>query len=432
MLWIFEGAHVGQASRLSSNDSRPQARRPRYLAEAQKRTDFGITARKIIAASLLAILPVASAKDEVSKEAPKVAPKEESLEAYNNRMQWFVDSPYGMFIHFGLYSTIGGVWQGKPIDKYAEWIQGTANIDRHEYAELAKTFNPKDFDADLIVRSAKEAGMNYLVITAKHHEGFCLWDSQYTEFDVASTPFKGRDILEELRQACQKYGIKFGLYYSIIDWNHPSQKRPSEIGDKAWPGMTVIVDNRKQEYVDYQKNQVLELIKKYDPAVLWFDGDWAAWWTMPDGIELYNAIREASPHVIVNNRVAKRDGYELDFVTQEQGHFKDAFPKHWEGCYTMNKSWGYKKGDNNWKDAQTIYNKLKDINEKGGNLLLNVGPDGNGVVQPEAYAILKETAELLKAKPIHKKTPQITAVPGVIEKQAKPATQKTAIDGAGL
>ena len=166
--------------------------------------------------------------------------------------------------------------------------------------------------------------------------------------------------------------------------------------------------------------------------MLWFDGDWAAWWTMPGGIDLYNAIREASPHVIVNNRVAKRNGYELDFVTQEQEHFKDAFPKHWEGCYTMNKSWGYNKNDNNWKDAQRIYNKRKDINEKGGNLLLNVGPDGNGVVQPEAYAILKETAELLKAKPIHKKTPQITAVPGVIEKQAKPATQKTVIDGAGL
>ena len=386
-----------------------------------------MTVRTIIAATLLAALPAAFAKEEVAN----VEPKEESLEDYNKRMQWFVESPYGMFIHFGLYSTVGGIWQGNPVPKYAEWIQGTANIDRHEYAELAKTFNPKDFDADLIVRSAKEAGMNYLVITAKHHEGFCLWDSQYTDFDVASTPFKGRDILEELRQATKKHGLKFGIYYSIIDWNHPSQKRPSELGDNAWPGKTVIVDDRKQEYVDYQKNQVLELIQKYDPDMLWFDGDWADWWTMPDGIALYNAIREASPRIIVNNRVAKRDGYELDFVTQEQNHFKDAFPKHWEGCYTMNKSWGYKKNDNDWKDAQTIYNKLKDINEKGGNLLLNVGPDGDGVVQPEAYAILKETAALLKEKPIQKKTPEITAVPGVIGAQAKPKSE-TSIDGAGL
>ncbi len=385
-----------------------------------------ITFHNIIAASLLAVLPVAFAKEEVAK----VVPKEESLEAYNSRMQWFVDSPYGMFIHFGLYSMVGGVWEGKPFDGYAEWIQGNANVDRKKYAQLTKSFNPADFDADLIVRSAKEAGMNYLVITSKHHEGFCLWDSQYTDFDVASTPFQGRDILEELRQACNKHGIKFGIYYSIIDWNHPTQKRPSELGQKEWSGLTIIVDNRKQEYVDYQKNQVLELIRKYDPAVLWFDGDWANWWTMQDGIELYNAIREASPHIIVNNRVAKRDGYELDFVTQEQEHFMNAFPKHWEGCYTMNKSWGYKKNDNNWKDAQTIYNKLKDINEKGGNLLLNVGPDGNGRVQPEAYAILKQTAELLKATPIHKKTPKVTAVPGVIKKQAKPQSEP-AIDGAG-
>jgi alpha-L-fucosidase len=120
--------------------------------------------------------------------------------------------------------------------------------------------------------------------------------------------------------------------------------------------------------------------------------------------------------------VAKRNGYELDFVTQEQHHFKDTFPKHWEGCYTMNKSWGYKKHDHAWKDAQTVYNKLKDINEKGGNLLLNVGPDGKGVVQPEAIAILKETAVLLKEKPIQKNIPTITKVPGI--KVNKPKARK--------
>jgi len=365
---------------------------------------------------LLAALPSAFVQAEIAEK--------ESLQAYNARMEWFAEAKYGMFIHFGLYSQVGGVWKGKQIKGYAEWIQGSAYIDRDEYAGLAKAFNPVDFDADFIVRTAKEAGMTYLVITAKHHEGFCLWDSQYTDFDVANTPFKGRDILEELSQACQKHGIKFGLYYSIIDWNHPSQKRPSELGKKAWPGKTLIVDDRKQEYVDYQKNQVLELLKKYDPAMLWFDGDWADWWTMKDGLELYRAIRETSPQVIVNNRVAKRNGYELDFVTQEQKHFSGAFPKHWEGCYTMNKSWGYKKHDHAWKDAQTVYNKLKDINEKGGNLLLNVGPDGKGVVQPEAIAILQETAVLLKEKPIRKNTPTITKVPGIKEVQQKPKKKK--------
>ena len=365
---------------------------------------------------LLAALPSAFVQAETSEK--------ESLQAYNARMEWFAEAKYGMFIHFGLYSQVGGVWKGKQIKHYAEWIQGNANIDRDEYAQLAKAFNPVDFDADFIVRTAKEAGMTYLVITAKHHEGFCLWDSQYTDFDVANTPFKGRDILEELSQACQKHGIKFGIYYSIIDWNHPSQKRPSEMGKKGWPGKTLIVDDLKQEYVDYQKNQVLELLKKYDPAMLWFDGDWADWWTMKDGLELYRAIRETSPQVIVNNRVAKRNGYELDFVTQEQKHFSGAFPKHWEGCYTMNKSWGYKKHDHAWKNAQAVYNKLKDINEKGGNLLLNVGPDGKGAVQPEAIAILQETAVLLKEKPIQKNTPTITKVPGIKEVQQKPKKKK--------
>ena len=147
---------------------------------------------------LLAALPSAFVQAETSEK--------ESLQAYNARMEWFAEAKYGMFIHFGLYSQVGGVWKGKQIKHYAEWIQGNANIDRDEYAGLAKNFNPSDFDADFIVRTAKEAGMTYLVITAKHHEGFCLWDSQYTDFDVANTPFKGRDILEELSQACKKHG----------------------------------------------------------------------------------------------------------------------------------------------------------------------------------------------------------------------------------
>jgi alpha-L-fucosidase len=270
--------------------------------------------------------------------------------------------------------------------------------------------------------------MTYMVITAKHHEGFCLWDSEFTDFDVASTPFKGRDILQELKDACAEHGIRFGLYYSIIDWHHPSQARPSEVGKEGWPGKTVIVDDRKQEYVDYQRNQVLELVKKYDPVILWFDGDWADWWTLQDGIRLYNQIREADPDVIINNRVAKRKKFELDYVTQEQKHFDEAFGKHWEGCYTMNKSWGYKKSDNNWKSPETVYNKLKDINEKGGALLLNVGPDGNGVVQDEAWEILRKTAELLKKNPIVKKVPKITEVPGI--RGEDPKEKKTNIDGA--
>ena len=131
----------------------------------------------------------------------------ESPGDYENRMQWFSDAKYGMFIHFGLYSQLGGIWKGKSYDGYAEWIQSNADIAAQEYAMLTATFNPKDFDADFIARTAKKAGMKYIVITTKHHEGFCLWDSEYTNFDVASTPFK-RDILKELSAACRKYGVK--------------------------------------------------------------------------------------------------------------------------------------------------------------------------------------------------------------------------------
>lgn len=369
---------------------------------------------------------------KVSLEAAFQAPPagastfiDESLEDYNARMQWFVDAQYGMFIHFGVYSQLGGEFKGKPMRqmKYSEWIAADLEIPREEYAEIIKDFDPVQFDADQIVRTAKAAGMKYLVITSKHHDGFCLWDSDYTEFDVGGTPFKGRDILAELNEACRKHGIKFGLYYSILDWNHPTQVPSLQKTTPNWRwGRTYLRDggtgSDKADYVTYQKNQILELIRNYDPAVFWFDGDWVEWWTDEDGIDLYNTIRTASPHTIINNRVGKRKSFEADFVTKEQRHFEEAFPKHWEACYTMNKSWGYKKDDHDWKDAATVYEKLRDVNEKGGNLLLNVGPDGNGVVQEEAISILLEAGKLLEANPIEKMKPTIKEVPRLVPASA--------------
>jgi alpha-L-fucosidase len=336
----------------------------------------------------------------------------ETLPAYRQRMEWFASAQYGMFIHFGLYSVLGGEWENNPVGWYSEWIQASANIPREKYARIAEEFNPVDFDADFIVRTAKASGMTYLVITSKHHEGFCLWDSAFTDFDVGSTPFRNRDILEELSRACQKYGLKFGLYYSIIDWNHPTQE-PGMDGRTPFSkwGQTRMLEGKKADYLAYQQNQLLELIERYDPDLVWFDGDWVKWWTLDDGINLYNTLLEAKPDLVVNNRVAKRDVFQLDYVTQEQKHFDEAFGGHWEGCYTMNKSWGYKAHDDNWKNPRTIYNKLKDINGKGGNLLLNVGPDGRGRIQPEALTILKETEELCREAPFEKQQPVLKEVP---------------------
>ncbi len=320
----------------------------------------------------------------------------ESTKDYEKRMQWFSEAKYGMFIHFGLYSQLGGVWKDKSYDGYAEWIQSNADITAQEYAMLTATFNPKDFDADFIAKTAKQAGMKYIVITTKHHEGFCLWDSQYTTFDVGSTPFK-RDILKELSIACRKYGLKFGTYYSIIDWHHPSQERNID-GNKPWGwwGQIRMKFGKKKEYITYMKSQIKELIDNYDSDILWFDGDWVEWWNLEVGADLYQYIRTLKPSIIINNRVSKRAVFKKDFGTPEQEHPEDKLKYYWEACYTMNHSWGFKTSDTDWKNAEVVYNKLKDINNKGGNLLLNIGPDGNGNVPKQSVEILLKVGKMLK------------------------------------
>lgn len=294
----------------------------------------------------------------------------ESDEAFKERMQWFNDAQFGLFIHYGVYSTLGGEWKGKPVPKYAEWIQRWAGITPEEYIPLAADFNPEKLDADLWVKTAKEAGMKYMVITTKHHEGFCLWDSAFTEYDLGEATDFDRDILGELKAACDKYGLKFGTYYSIIDWHHPSQ-----ISEKA-NNQTPMRD--KEGYVTYMKAQLKELIDEYDPAIMWFDGDWTRWWTMEDGVDLYNYLRELSPDMIINNRVAKRHEFKKDYGTPENSTPGAGLDHFWEACWTVNHSWGYKKSDTKWKDIDTLVQKQIDINTKGGNLLLNVGPYADG------------------------------------------------------
>jgi len=320
----------------------------------------------------------------------------EPQEEFESRMKWFTDAKYGMFIHFGLSAQLGGIWQGDSTKGPSEWIQAKADITPQEYAMLTHTFNPENFNAEFIVQTAKAAGMKYLVITTKHHEGFCLWDSQYTNFDIANTPFK-RDILAELSAACRKHGIKFGTYYSIIDWHHPTQERNID-GKDSWTrwGHIRMKTSRKEEYVSYMKNQIKELIDNYDTDIMWFDGDWVEWWNNESGKDLYNYIRELKPSIIINNRVAKRKTFKKDFGTPEQFHLDKPVEYEWEACYTMNSSWGYKIGDNNWKQPLEIYEKLKDINQKGGNLLLNIGPDGNGDVPKESVEILLKVGEMLR------------------------------------
>lgn len=304
---------------------------------------------------------------------------------FQERMQWFTEAQFGLFIHYGVYSTLGGEWKGESVPRYAEWIQRWGEIPSEEYYPLAKNFRPDKLDADLWVRTAKEAGMKYMVITTKHHEGFCLWDSAETEYDLGEANDFDRDILGELKAACEKYGLKFGTYYSIIDWHHPSQR--VELATNQPP----MYD--KEGYVAYMKAQLKELIDRYDPAIMWFDGDWVKWWTMEDGVDLYSYLRALSPDMVINNRVAKRAQFKKDFGTPENSTPGGALDHVWEACWTVNHSWGYKKSDTTWKSIDVLIQKQIDINAKGGNLLLNVGPYGDGSWPEASTDLLKQIGE---------------------------------------
>jgi alpha-L-fucosidase len=307
------------------------------------------------------------------------------------RMRWWREARFGMFIHWGLYAVPAGEYQGKREKEIGEWIMSWANIPRVEYEKFAPRFNPTAFDATEWVRIAKAAGMKYIVITSKHHDGFSMFDSAVTDYDVVdATPYK-KDVMKALSAEAKRQGLKFCFYYSIMDWHHPSQtadsasKHPTA-GDRK----TKIDPARKAEYVTYMKAQLQELVTAYDPEVLWFDGEWVDWWTESDGKELYAYVRSLKPSLIVNNRVGKgrkgMDGlskddqqYAGDFGTPEQQIPASGLKNvDWETCMTMNDTWGFKSYDENWKSSETLVRQLVDAASKGGNYLLNVGPTAEG------------------------------------------------------
>ncbi len=294
------------------------------------------------------------------------------------RMAWFNEARFGMFIHWGAYSVLGGEWQGKTVKGYAEWIRHKANISKPDYRKVCEQFKPDRFDADAWIRSARDAGMKYFVITTKHHDGFCLWDSAYTEYDIKDLAGVDFDPLAELSAACKKYGVRFGTYYSIIDWEYSTTD------------LAFMKSGGKEKYVQYMKDQVRELIEKYDTDILWFDGDWKKWWTLEDGAELYTYIRELKPSIIINNRVSKRAKFKRDFGTPEQTTPGMDLGYDWEACWTINHSWGFKKADTKWKSTEELVEKLSDIVSKGGNLLLNVGPKPDGAFPEASIAQLQE------------------------------------------
>ena len=326
---------------------------------------------------------------------------QESVAERDNRMQWWRDATFGMFIHWGAYSVPAGEYKGQDVKGIAEWIMHTANIPIREYEQFAKEFNPTSFNAKEWVRVAKDAGVQYIVITSKHHDGFALWDSKVTNYDVIDfSPFK-RDILKELTDACKAAGIKMCFYHSIMDWHQPDAESKKDYTHQNTPNPDF---TRYRE--TYLKPQLAELIKKYDPEVLWFDGEWIPEWTEDQGKDLYNYLRNLKPSLIINNRVGKgRSGMQGmntykdaagDFGTPEQEILEGTSDFDWESCMTMNDTWGFKKSDHNWKSSEMLIHNLIDIAAKGGNYLLNVGPTAEGLIPAPSVERLGEIGKWLK------------------------------------
>ena len=309
----------------------------------------------------------------------------ETADQHDKRMAWWREARFGMFIHWGLYSVAAGQWKGQPIPGYSSWSLHTLKIPLEEYTPLKDRFNPVRFDADQWASLAKAAGMKYIIITSRHHEGFSLFDSKHTDFDVMATPFR-RDIMKELCQACRRQGIRIGWYYSILDWHHPDYL-PRRPGDER-----PTEDADYDRFVAFMKGQLRELVTNYGPIdVLWFDGEWEKTWTHERGKDLYDYVRGLQPDIIINNRVGKgRQGMQGlnspgdhpgDFGTPEQEIPPAGLPGvDWESCMTMNDTWGYKENDHNWKSATTLLRMLVDCAGKGGNFLLNVGPTPDGTI----------------------------------------------------
>jgi alpha-L-fucosidase len=364
-----------------------------------------LSRREVLAS--VAGLVAAAALPAGAEDAPKDY-LSETREQHGARMQWWRDARFGMFIHWGVYSVPAGTYQDKQVPGIGEWIQSSANIPADEYAKFPPQFNPVKFNADEWARIAKDAGMKYLVITSKHHDGFCMFDTKETDWDIVdATPYK-KDPLKALSAACKRNGIKLCFYYSILDWHHPAQELDSEAKNPQQAhASNRIKEGQKEEYLRYMKAQLRELVKNYDPAVLWFDGEWVNWWTEQDGKDLYQYLRTLKPTLVVNNRIgkgrkgmeglSKGEGYAGDFGTPEQQIPPTGLPGvDWESCMTMNDTWGFKSYDENWKSTETLIRNLIDIASKGGNFLLNVGPTSEGLIPEPSVERLRAMGAWLK------------------------------------
>jgi alpha-L-fucosidase len=311
---------------------------------------------------------------------PEPGPAETAQEK-ESRLAWWREARFGMFIHWGPVSL-----KGTEIG----WSRG-AEVPVAEYDALYRRFNPSAFDAEAWVLTAKAAGMKYVVLTSKHHDGFCLWDSKLTDYTIMNTPF-GRDVMKELAAACRKHGLVFATYHSILDWRH----RDYPLGSPG--GKTEKISPDMERYDAYLKGQVAEIIKGYGPiGIMWFDGQWEKPWTPELGRDLAAWVRSLQPDIIINNRVGPAvKGTEVgDYDTPEQtiGTFRNDRP--WESCITIGEQWAWKPGDK-MKPLEECVRTLVSCAGGDGNLLLNVGPMPDGRIEPRQADRLREVGRWLE------------------------------------
>ncbi len=327
-------------------------------------------------------------------------------EVYNKRVEWYQQARFGMFIHWGIYA----------IPARGEWVRSVEEMPEEEYMSFFEEFDPIDFQPKKWAKAAKEAGMKYAIMTAKHHDGFCLFDSELTDFKATNTK-AGKDLVKEYLEAFREEGLKVGLYYSLLDWHHPDyphykdQNHPMRNCEAQKD-----VDRDFNRYLDYMHGQVRELCTRYGKLdIMWFDFSYGelrgeAW----RATELVNMVRGYQPDIIIDNRLeVSGEGFGSlatdnpsvfagDFVSPEQiippQGLKSESGKElvWEACITMNDNWGYCAKDKNFKPASTIIKKLVECVSKNGNLLLNVGPDARGNIPEESLEILREIGIWMK------------------------------------
>ncbi len=331
--------------------------------------------------------------------------------------EWFRNAGYGMMAHWGLYSLLAGEYKNRRVNDYAEWIQSFMAIPNVEYENLAKIFNPVYFNADEWISLAKRCGMQYFVITSKHHEGFALFDSEVDSFNVKkATPF-GRDIIAELAEACYKYGIKLGLYYSQeLDWHHPHGGGYDKTTGCAGKGWYNIWDYPGVEGKDFTicfeekiKPQVKEILTGYgDLCLIWFDVPHTI--TPEQSLELNALVKQYQPDCLINSRIGNGA---YDYVSLGDNEYPDEFkptentdPNSLDGfkyspyglyetAGTLNSSWGFKYYDQSWISPEEIASRRKKLNSLGVNYLLNIGPDGLGRIPSFSVETLKKATELM-------------------------------------